>query len=196
MTIQPDSTLLSHATGSFLTVSGDAPPHEVAADLESHRFVVVLDGDAVVSCPAAEAVAAAVPAGPATVRQVPAPPCVVAPGRMTFAEFCDGPSITLLDLNAEAIVLLDDRQGVGGVLPVAAVQRYLGSGAHAPEPIEMGPHGSSEDHLVHGRPALPLARVLCRESGCGLINELSYFDPDRPPYCRNSDDRHPLRTAV
>ncbi|MFI6924530.1 hypothetical protein ACIBIZ_31625 [Nonomuraea spiralis] len=200
MTIQPDSTLLSHATGSFLTAPGDAPPGRVAAALDRHRYVVVLKGDGagddVVSCLTAGAVVAAAEGGPDAVVRVHAPPCVVAAERTTFAEFCDGLSVTLLDLGAEAVVLLDDGRRISGVLPVEAVQRYLGSGAHVPEPSEMGPHGSSDDHLVHGLPGLPLARVLCREAGCGLVNSLAYFDPARPPYCRNPDDRHRLRTEA
>ncbi|MFF4191982.1 hypothetical protein [Nonomuraea sp. NPDC001831] len=213
MTIQPGSTLLSHATGSFLTTPASAAPDQVAGRLDRHRFVVVLatdrdgdlggdpggpDGEFVVACLTAEAVAAAAAGGdgPVTLAEVPAPPCVVAAGRTTFAEFCDGLPVTLLDLGTETVVLLDDRRRIGGVLPVEAVQRYLGSGAHVPEPSEMGPHGSSDDHVVHGLPGLPLARVICREPGCGLINSLPYFDPDQPPYCRNPAGRHLLRTEA
>ncbi|MET8453745.1 hypothetical protein [Streptomyces sp. NPDC005209] len=196
MTIRPDSTLGSHATGSFVTVSGPTSPDQTVAALEQRRFVIVIDGETVASVLTADAVASAAAAGLPTIGAATAPPCVVAAERTTFAEFCDSLSITLLDLGADAIVLLDDRDRVSGVLPASMIQRYLGSGGHTPEPSEMGAHGSTDDHTVHGRPGLPLARVVCREAGCGRVNTLPYYDPTRPPLCQNPSSRHRLRTGT
>jgi hypothetical protein len=196
MTIRPDSTLRSHATGSFLTLPGQTAPDEAISALGERRYVVVVDGDTVSSVLSAGAVATAAAAGLPAIAAAAALPCVVAPERTTFAEFCDSLSITLLDLGADAIVLLDDGDRVSGVLPAQVIHQYLGSGGHTPQPEEMGPHGSTDDNTMHGRPRLPLARVLCREPGCGLVNSLPYYDPRRPPRCQNPSSPHRLRTAA
>jgi hypothetical protein len=196
MTIQPDNGLSSHATGSFATLPGATAPEVALSALGDLRFVVVVDGDVASALLTADAVTAAAAAGLSTIASAGVSPCIIAPEQTTFAEFCDSASITLLDLGADAIVLVDDRDQVTGVLPVSAIHQYLGSGAHTPEPTEMGPHGATDDDMTHGDPRLPFARVLCREPGCGFVNVLPYYDPMRPPLCRNTSSRHRLRTGL
>ncbi|MGV9816919.1 hypothetical protein [Nocardia xishanensis] len=196
MTMRPEDSLLSHATGSFLTMPGGTPPDEAKATLGRHRFVVIIEGETVSSVLTADAVAAAVVAGLPTIGALDAPPCVVVKDQTTFAEYCDTLAVTLLDLGPDQVVLLNERDQVSGVLPASVIQQYLGSGGHTPEPSEMGPHGSTDDQTAHGPSRLPLARVLCREPGCGVINTLAFYDPKRPPRCQNRSSEHTLRIGT
>lgn len=120
-------------------------------------------------------------------------PAVVLPAGLTLAELAESPLLPVLDAYPElpGFVVVAPDGAVAGVLPVAVLDEYLGSGEYQPAPSVMGPGGTAGDVDVPGDSRLPRARVRCRD--CGQVNTLTFFDPAHPPSCANPDlATHPL----
>lgn len=95
----------------------------------------------------------------------------------------------VVEYSVHGAILLDD-QGVVGVLPIAAIDEYLGSGEYGlPSKTMAGPSAKLGDSMLGGSHQTPLAVVLCIASvnhiPCGYLNRLTFFDPHHPPPCQN-----------
>lgn len=120
------------------------------------------------------------------------PAAILADADLTFAEYGGSPAVTLLDLGARAVVLLDGDRAVA-VLPVAVVAAFFASESYMPPSNVMTPHGSSSDGSL-GRPRTGLATVICAEPGCGHPNTLFSFNRRKRPVCTNPErPEHTLR---
>ncbi|TYB45523.1 hypothetical protein [Actinomadura chibensis] len=192
MTSSP--TLLSEADGFFVLLSWDLDLDGARAALASGtlgvvqddegRFVAtVLHGD--LADETARDLRAALPR---------LPPAVVVDADVTFAEFAGSAALTLLDLGARALVLADGGRAVA-VLPVEMVGAHLASRDYTAPSNEMAGSGGLGDGALPGRPRTGLAPAVCLEPGCGHVNWLASFDPDRPPWCERPapPPRHRLR---
>ncbi len=120
-------------------------------------------------------------------------PVVVVDADLSFAEFADSDAVTLLDLGARFVALAEAGRPIG-LVPVETIGAYLAGGDYAARPTTMsGAHGGNADGSLHGDPQVGTARVRCAHPGCGHINTLTFFDPDRPPPCASPvPPPHPL----
>jgi hypothetical protein len=76
-------------------------------------------------------------------------------------------------------------EGVVGVLPVEAVEEYLGSGEYELPTKTMGPSASAGDTGLGGSHQTPFGMVTCAE--CGFSNTLAFVDEEHLPDCQNPE---------
>ncbi|MEV1005018.1 hypothetical protein [Nonomuraea sp. NPDC050202] len=186
-------TLFAQADDLFAPLSPGSSVARARATLADGLIGVVRDDSGEVVATVTEADLARLD-GAADLRPVLAslPPAIVADSDVTFAEFGASPAVTLLDVGARALVLLEGAE-VTAVLPVGVVGAYFASESYVPPSSVMTPHGGSTDGSL-GRPRTGLAHVVCAEPGCGHLNELASFNRRRLPTCANPDPpEHPLR---
>ncbi|WP_093781697.1 hypothetical protein [Streptomyces sp. yr375] len=112
----------------------------------------------------------------------PARPAVLLPSGMTLGELVGGAAMTLLALSPHGAVVVDP-SGAVTVLPGNIVDDFLDHGALLPAEPRGAFDMSATDSLLAGDISLPLALVACAAPGCGHINHLGFFDPQRPPVC-------------
>ncbi|MBE3015869.1 hypothetical protein IL992_42920 [Microbispora sp. NEAU-D428] len=116
------------------------------------------------------------------------PPIVMIPEGMSARDFAASPGVTLLDLSDDipGIVVLHGDRPVG-VMPIAVVLEAIAREATEPGPTTMGPNGNASDGTLAGDVGLPRALARCHAPGCGLLNELLFYDRAAPPWCRNAN---------
>ncbi|WP_405436543.1 hypothetical protein OG373_06265 [Streptomyces avidinii] len=112
----------------------------------------------------------------------PARPAVLLAAGMTLGELVRGAAMTLLALSPHGAVVVDPSGDVT-VLPGSIVDDFLDHGAPLPAELRGSFDMSATDSLLAGDISLPLALVACAAPGCGHINHLGFFDPQRPPVC-------------
>ncbi|MFI7357898.1 hypothetical protein ACIBTP_28745 [Streptomyces avidinii] len=112
----------------------------------------------------------------------PARPPVLLPAGMTLDELVGGAAMTLLALSPHGAVVVDP-SGAVTVLPATIVDDFLDHGALLPAEPRGAFDMSATDSVLAGDISLPLALVTCATPGCGHINHLGFFDPQRPPAC-------------
>ncbi len=109
---------------------------------------------------------------------------LVLPAALTLGELAASDTVTLLDLSPHGAVVMDGTDIVG-VLDHQVVDDHLATTATLPGETR-GPAGSlPSDSTLGGAPQLAAARVVCGHTGCGYVNELSFYDHGHPPLCQN-----------
>ncbi|MBP2035299.1 hypothetical protein [Streptomyces avidinii] len=112
----------------------------------------------------------------------PARPAVLVPAGLTLGELVGGAAVTLLALSPHGAVVVDPSGGVT-VLPGSIVDDFLDHGALLPAETRGAFDMSATDSVLAGEVSLPFALVACAAPGCGHVNHLGFFDPQRPPVC-------------
>ncbi|GAB3893525.1 hypothetical protein GCM10029964_070440 [Kibdelosporangium lantanae] len=149
---------------SFVVINQSDPP-DVAEDRT--YAVVVDDAGHVVGLGTTAEVAEGTPLAPG----------VEIPADMPLEEVVASDAVTLLDLNPHGAVVV--REGtVVGVVPAAVIDLAVTGATFAGN--EMG-----SDSTLPGRIGVAAARVTCAWPGCGYLNVITFYDPDRPDLCAN-----------
>lgn len=169
----------------FTLVAGEASLDDTR--MPDGNYVVILDRDgAPVALVLPDQLQDAVARG-ATKLLDPAaglPATLVVRRGLELSELVNTPAVLMLrDAAIGAVVLDDSTDEIVGVLPVGALDTFLGSGEFTPPPTVLGWSGLSNDPRLPGRIDVPLARVMC--STCGFVNTLEFFDASSPPTCQN-----------
>ena len=107
------------------------------------------------------------------------PPAVEIPAGLPLDKVLDGEAVTLLDLNRHGAVVVEARTVVG-VVPAEVIDEEVATGKHVGSRT-MG------DAQLPGEVRVPVARVVCLWRGCGFVNEITFYDPDRPQDCGNPE---------
>jgi hypothetical protein len=126
-------------------------------------------------------------------------PAVVVGSEIQMQELVESGAMTVFDIGAQGAVVLGD-EGVVGVLPVEAIEEYLGSGEYKLPTREMGPSAVSGDANLGGEHQTPLGKMLCTalvdSERCNYINEMVFLDKDHMPICQNPNlPSHTLQVA-
>lgn len=187
-------TLLLRSAGhdDFVSLDESLTPSAARDLLGGRRLGIVTRGDTVTATVDAASLDRAARAGATDLRGSGAAAILVA-ADVGFAEFADSDAVTLLDLGAATIVLLDGDEAVAAV-PVAAVDDFLAISGYDRPPTTMGgPHGGTADGELHGRARTGVAQVRCARPDCQAITPVIFYDPDRPPWCAGDTvERHRL----
>jgi hypothetical protein len=187
-----NATLLAEADGFFTVLPASLTTTEARAVLAAGTLGVVRADDGTVTATVLQADLDSLDTDDLDGAGPRLPPAIVADAEVTFAEFGASPAVTLLDVGARAVVLVEAGQVVG-VLPIPMVGAYLASRSYAPPSSVMAGSGTSDASLP-GEPRTGLANVICAELDCGHLNTLASFNRRRPPHCTNPGrPRHVLR---
>lgn len=187
--------LLSAAHDDFVTLDEELSPAAARDLLGARRVGLVTSGGAVTASVGAADLDRATRAGVADLRACGTTVILVA-ADVGLAEFADSDAVTLLDLGAAAIVLLDGERVVA-VAPATMVDDYLATGGYyGPSRTMGGPHGGNADGELHGRVRTGVAQVRCARPGCGAITPVTVYDPGALPWCAGDKvERHRLVVA-
>jgi hypothetical protein len=90
-------------------------------------------------------------------------------------------SVTLLELNPHGAALVRGSE-VLGVVSAAMIDEVVSAGYVASRTM-----GEGADSGLPGEVRVPTARVMCAWPGCGYVNVMTFYDPDRPERCANRD---------
>ena len=210
------STLIrERMTDAFVLLAGTLAPSEAREQLAAGDYGVVLDQD---DTPAALIVAqdleqAASRSAPSLLDSTASlPPTVIVGSELQMQDLVESGALTLFDVGARGAVVLGD-EGVVGVLPVAVVDKYLGSGEYELPTKPQGPTAAISGTGLGGTHQSPLASVMCVALvdlagnivlepaevvcvSCGHINRLAFLDKEHMPMCQNPDlPSHTLKIA-
>jgi hypothetical protein len=172
-------------TTTFDLLPESLTPAEAGSRLTAGNYGVVLDKN---GAPAALVVAkdleqAASHGAPSLLHpSAGLPPTVIVGGEVEMQIFAESGAMTLFDVGVRGAVVLGD-EGVVGVLPVEAVDEYLGSGEYELPTKTMGPSASVGDTGLGGAHQTPLGRVTC--AACGFVNTVFFLDKEHLPTCQN-----------
>ncbi|MGK3206875.1 hypothetical protein [Amycolatopsis sp. MEPSY49] len=164
MTVEPDT--------SFVVLREPASPAEALGLLGDRTYAVLVDESGHVL---ALGTAADLAEGRAL------PPGVEIPIGIPLDDVVGGEAVTLLDLNPHGAVVVRDSE-VLGVISTAAIDEAASAGQIASRTM-----GEGTDSALPGDIRVPTARVSCAWPGCGHVNTLTFYDPDRPGGCANPD---------
>ena len=116
------------------------------------------------------------------------PATLVVGSEVEMQRLADSEALTLFDIGALGAVVVDD-EGVAGILPIEAVDEYLGSGAYKPAPEVMGPTAKGGDTGLGGKHQTPEGFVICvatvDDALCGHVNKVAFLDKNHLPICQN-----------
>lgn len=114
------------------------------------------------------------------------PPAVIVGSDMSIQQLADSDLITFFDLGTHGAIVLAESGEVAGVLPIEAVDAYLGSGSYESlSGTRIGPSASAADAALGGRIKPPKGKVVCAK--CKYVNTVSYLDEEYLPLCQNPD---------
>jgi hypothetical protein len=164
MTMEPDT--------SFIVLREPVTPAEALGLLGDRTYAVLVDE-------AGHIVAMGTAADLAEGRNLP--PGVEIPAGMLLDDVVSSEAVTLLDLNPHGAVVVRDAE-VLGVISAAVIDEAASAGHVASRTM-----GEGTDSGLPGNVRVPTARVTCIWQGCGHVNVMTFYDPDRPDRCANPD---------
>jgi hypothetical protein len=173
-------------TASFKRLSDSLTSNEAVAQLAGDAYGIVVDsGGSPVALVSAEDVKQAASQGVALLKDSLAnlPPVVVIGSEVTMQALAESSTMTLFDIGARGAVLLDDANTIVGVLPLDAIDEYLGSGAYELLIKTMGSPSNVGDANLGGSHQTPVGKVICK--ACSFVNTVTYLDKKRLPACQN-----------
>jgi len=181
-------------TTAFALMAGTVAPAEAREQLAAGNYGVVLDQSGTpMALVVVEDLERAVSRGAPSLLHPSAnlPPTVVVGSEVQMQQLVESGAMTLFDAGAPGAVVLGD-EGVIGVLPVEAVDEYLGGGEYELPTRTMGPSAKAGDTGLGGSHQTPVGKVTCAE--CGFVNTLSFLDEENLPDCQNPEKpTHTLR---
>jgi hypothetical protein len=153
---------------SFVVLQQETTPAEALRLLGDRKYAVVVDETGHV-----------VALGTATelAEGRPLPPGVEIPAGIPLVEVVNGEAVTLLELNSHGAVVVRESE-VLGVVPASVIDETVASGHVASRTM-----GEASDSALPGDIRVPTARIMCAWLGCGYINVITFYDPDRPSSC-------------
>jgi hypothetical protein len=172
-------------TTAFAILPGHLTPTQARVQLAAGLYGVVMDEEGV---PLAlvvteDLVRAADNGAPALLTPAASlPPSILVGSAVSMQEFGDSGATTLFDIGAHGAVVTDDT-GVAGVLPVAVVDAYLGSGEYTPPSTARGESGGGGTATrLGGSFQTPVGTIVCTQ--CGFINTVHFIV--NLPLCQNT----------
>lgn len=155
---------------SFVVLRKSTAPAEALRQLGDRTYAVLVDDSGHV---VALGTAVDLAAGGAL------PPGVEIPAGMFLDDVVSSGAVTLLELNPYGAAIVRDGE-VLGVISADMIDEALSSGHVASRTM-----GEGADSGLPGNVRVPTAHVTCAWQGCGYVNVLTFYDPDRPGRCAN-----------
>jgi hypothetical protein len=157
---------------SFVVLRPPITPPEALRLLGDRTYAVLVDesGHVVALGTAAE-----------LAERIALAPGVEIPAGTPLDDVVGGRAVTLLELNPHGAVLVRGGE-VLGVVTAAMIDEVASAGNVASRTM-----GESADSGLPGDVRVPTARVMCAWPGCGHVNVMTFYDPDRPGRCANPD---------
>jgi hypothetical protein len=181
------SLVKDYMLSTFALLPGSLSPADARASLPADTYGVILDaqGEACGLVTADDLAAVAQRDAPTLLHPAAGlHPVVVIGGAWDMHTLVESDVMPLFDLGARGAIVLDDA-GIVGVLPVAVVDTYLGSGAYELPTTTMGPSAKGGDASLAGAFQTPRGKLVC--AVCGYSNTVAFFDEEYPPLCQNTE---------
>ena len=183
-----DTRVKDRMTTAFLLLQGDLSP-AATSHLAVGTYGVILDTDSTpVALVTDEDFEQTLAHNAPTLLHLDAilPPTVLVGSEIDMNVLVNSDVMALFNLGARGAIVIDD-EGVAGVLPVEAVDAFLGGGEYHPTSKTMGEGGDQGGKLagagLAGKFQTPLAELKCLV--CGYINRIAELDEEFMPTCAN-----------